>query len=45
MQCDYNKFSDSSLNAHNAHHYDWPDADSKIFNQWSRRFWIVNSTK
>jgi hypothetical protein len=40
----YEKFKDSSLNAYN-HHYDWPDADSKIFNQWSRRFWIVNNVK
>ena len=56
MQCDYKKYSDSSLNALASlddndfnkmynHHYNWPDADSKIFNEWSRRFWIVNSLK
>jgi hypothetical protein len=56
MKCDYKKYSDGSLNALASlgdndfnkmynHHYNWPDTDSKIFNQWNRRFWIVNSTK
>jgi hypothetical protein len=37
----YEKFTDGSLNAYQ-HHYDWPDTGNKVFNQWSRRFWIVN---
>ena len=39
----YNKFSDSSLNTHNAHHYDWPDTGLKNFDEWARRFWIVGN--
>ena len=56
MQCDYKKYSDSSLNSLASlgdnnfqnmytHHYDWLDTNSKIFNQWSRRFWIINCIK
>jgi hypothetical protein len=37
----YEKFSDNSLNG-GYHHYDWPDTGFKIFNPWSRRFWIIN---
>ena len=37
----YEKFLDSSLNE-NQHHYDWVDTGNKVFNQFSRRFWIVN---
>jgi hypothetical protein len=37
----YEKFTDSALNAYQ-HHYDWPDTGNKVFNQWSRRFWIIN---
>ena len=40
----YIKFTDNSLNAYQ-HHYDWPDTGNKVFNQWSRRFWIINKTK
>jgi hypothetical protein len=36
----HTKFTDRSLNAYE-HHYDWPDTGNKVFNQWSRRFWIV----
>jgi hypothetical protein len=37
----FEKFSEGCLNAY-AHHYDWLDTGNKVFNQWSRRFWIVN---
>jgi hypothetical protein len=40
----YKKFSDKSLNG-NLHHYDWVDTNSKIFDEFSRRFWIINSIK
>ena len=36
----YTKFTDGSLNG-NSHHYDWPDTGNKIFDIFSRRFWIV----
>jgi hypothetical protein len=36
----YTKFTDSSLNGNN-HHYNWPDTGNKIFDGFSRRFWIV----
>lgn len=41
---DYQIFRESSLNNHE-HKYDWPDTGFKIFNQFHRRFWIVNTTK
>ena len=36
----YQKFKDSSLNNYQ-HKYDWPDTGFKVFNQFDRRFWIV----
>lgn len=39
----YEKFSDSSLNG-NRHHYDWKDNNSKVYDWWARRFWIINKT-
>jgi hypothetical protein len=36
----YEKFTDASLNG-NGHHYDWPDTNTKIYDGWARRFWIV----
>jgi hypothetical protein len=36
----YVKFKDSSLNNYQ-HKYDWPDTGFKVFNQFDRRFWIV----
>ena len=36
----YEKFCDSSLNG-NGHHYDWIDRNSKQYDAWSRRMWIV----
>jgi hypothetical protein len=36
----YQKFKDSSLNNYQ-HRYDWPDTGFKVFNQFDRRFWIV----
>lgn len=38
----FSKFSESSLNG-GSHHYDWVDEDSKILNQYARRFWIVEN--
>lgn len=37
----YIKYSDSSLNNWE-HKYNWPDTGFKMFNQFWRRFWIVN---
>jgi hypothetical protein len=56
MQCKYKKYSDSSLNSlasfgnnnfqnKYTHRYNWLDNNSKIYNEWSRRFWIVNCKK
>jgi hypothetical protein len=36
----YEKFKDSSLNNYQ-HKYDWPDTGFKVFNQFDRRFWII----
>jgi hypothetical protein len=36
----YQKFKDSSLNNYQ-HKYDWPDTGFKVFNQFDRRFWII----
>jgi len=36
----YEKFTDSSLNG-NKHHYDWADTNTKVYDGWARRFWIV----
>jgi hypothetical protein len=36
----YEKFTNASLNG-NGHHYDWPDTNTKVYNGWARRFWIV----
>ena len=56
LGCNYQKYSDSSLNGlaslngndfqrRYVHHYDWVDTNSKIFDEFSRRFWIINSIK
>jgi hypothetical protein len=37
----YKKYSDNSLNNYQ-HKYDWPDTGLKTFNQFHRRFWIIN---
>jgi hypothetical protein len=37
----YTKYSDSFLNGNN-HHYNWVDTGNNIFDEWARRFWIVN---
>ena len=37
----YEKFCDSSLNNYE-HKYDWSDTGLKTFNQFHRRFWIIN---
>jgi 2-polyprenyl-3-methyl-5-hydroxy-6-metoxy-1,4-benzoquinol methylase len=37
----YKKYTDLFLNNYQ-HKYDWPDTGFKIFNQFHRRFWIVN---
>ena len=37
----YTKFSNIELNAYE-HHYDWVDSNSKVFNQYARRFWIIH---
>jgi hypothetical protein len=36
----YTKFSEEFLNAH-AHSYSWEDKNSKVFDEYKRRFWIV----
>ena len=36
----YQKFKDSSLNNYQ-HKYDWPDTGFRVFNQFDRRFWII----
>jgi len=38
----YKKYTDPFLNNYQ-HKYDWPDSGSKVFNQFHRRFWIVNN--
>ena len=40
LKITYDKFSDGCLNG-NGHHYDWKDTGSKVYDAWSRRFWIV----
>jgi hypothetical protein len=35
------KYSSPELNG-DLHHYDWVDLDSKILDQYARRFWIIN---
>lgn len=37
----YRKFTDPILNG-DMHHYDWEDKNSKVLDQYARRFWIVN---
>jgi hypothetical protein len=37
----YTKYSDGSLNNYQ-HKYDWQDSGLKVFNQFHRRFWIIN---
>ena len=36
----YTKYSETRLGG-GAHYYDWKDENSKIFNQYNRRFWII----
>jgi hypothetical protein len=36
----FTKYSPSELNG-NGHHYDWVDKNSKVLDEWARRFWIV----
>ncbi len=36
----YKKYTDSFLNNYQ-HKYDWPDTGFKVFNQFHRRFWII----
>lgn len=38
----FRKFSDPVLNG-DLHHYDWVDKNSKVLDQYARRFWIVNN--
>ena len=38
---DYTKYSDLSLNNWE-HKYNWPNTGFKVFNQFWRRFWIIN---
>lgn len=40
----FTKYKESSLNNFE-HKYDWPDTGFKVFNQFHRRFWIVNKLK
>lgn len=37
----FTKYTSPFLNNYQ-HKYDWPDSGNKIFNQFHRRFWIVN---
>jgi hypothetical protein len=37
----FKKYTTPFLNNYQ-HKYDWPDSGNKIFNQFHRRFWIVN---
>lgn len=37
----FTKYTSPLLNNYQ-HKYDWPDSGNKIFNQFHRRFWIVN---
>jgi len=38
----YTKYANSELNG-GPHHYDWVDVNSKVLDQYARRFWIINS--
>jgi hypothetical protein len=40
--CKFTKYSDSALNGEQ-HHYDWLDLNSKNFDLYARRFWIVEN--
>ena len=40
--CKFTKYSDSVLNGE-LHHYDWSDLNSKKFDLYARRFWIVEN--
>jgi hypothetical protein len=40
----FEKITDSSLNG-NCHHYDWNDQNSRKFDQFARRLWIVKKNK
>jgi endogenous inhibitor of DNA gyrase (YacG/DUF329 family) len=37
----FNKYTDLSLNS-GGHHYDWEDKNSEVYDQASRRFWIIS---
>lgn len=38
----YKKYTDKILNG-NCHHYDWIDKNSKVFDKFARRFWIIKN--
>ena len=40
-EVNYTKYANKELNG-GTHHYDWIDSDSKKYDEFSRRFWIVN---
>jgi hypothetical protein len=42
VNCKYKKYTDSKLNG-GPHHYDWEDKDTRVEDQFARRFWIVEN--
>lgn len=40
--CEFTKYSDNKLNGE-SHRYDWEDSNSRTYNPWTRRFWIVET--
>ena len=40
VNTNYKKYTDPFLNNYQ-HKYDWPDTGFKVFNQFHRRFWII----
>ena len=40
VNTNYKKYTDQFLNNYQ-HKYDWPDTGFKVFNQFHRRFWII----
>lgn len=42
--CSFQKHISDKLNAL-PHHYDWKDANTKCFDGWARRFWVINTPK
>lgn len=43
QKCKFEKIVDGRLNG-DIHTYDWPDLNSKIYRDNTRRFWIVNNS-